>query len=115
MPVSICTQKEFLIESKLNGFWGGFVVTLGLCGAATSMEFTHGGFVLVIIIFIIIIIIIIVIVSEALFYTGVTTLFRDPWGGLSLVPLITILLRFVLLIFRGLFNCWCEENTGNTS
>ena len=49
------------------------------------------------------------------FYTGVTTLFRDPWGGLSLVPLITILLRFVLLIFRGLFNCWCEENTGNTS
>ena len=22
MPVSICTQKEFLIESKLNGFWG---------------------------------------------------------------------------------------------
>ena len=34
-------------------------------------------------------------VSEALFYTGVTTLFRDPWGGLSLVPLITILLRFV--------------------
>ena len=38
-------------------------------------------------------------VSEALFYTGVTTLFRDPWGGLSLVPLITILLRFVLLNF----------------
>ena len=30
MPVSICTQKEFLIESKLNEFWGGFVVTLGL-------------------------------------------------------------------------------------
>ena len=22
MPASICTQKEFLIESKLNGFWG---------------------------------------------------------------------------------------------
>ena len=30
MPVSICTQKEFLIETKLNGFWGVFVVTLGL-------------------------------------------------------------------------------------
>ena len=28
-------------------------------------------------------------VNEALFYTGVTTLFRDPRGGLSLVPLIT--------------------------
>ena len=28
--MSICTQKEFLIESKLNGFWGGFVVTLGV-------------------------------------------------------------------------------------
>ena len=30
MPVSICTQKTFLIESKLNGFLGIFVVTLGL-------------------------------------------------------------------------------------
>ena len=30
---------------------------------------------------------------------GITTLFRDPWGGLSLVPLITVLFRFVLLIF----------------
>ena len=30
MPVSICTQKEVLIESKLNGFWRGFVVALGL-------------------------------------------------------------------------------------
>ena len=30
MPVSICTQKKFLIELKLNGFWGDFVVTLGL-------------------------------------------------------------------------------------
>ena len=30
MPVSICTQEEFLIELKLNGFWGGFVVTHGL-------------------------------------------------------------------------------------
>ena len=43
MPVSICTQKEFLIESKLNGILGGFVVTLGLSGAAASVEFTHGG------------------------------------------------------------------------
>ena len=30
MPVSICTQKKFLIESKLNGFLENFVVTLGL-------------------------------------------------------------------------------------
>ena len=30
MPVSVCTQKKFLIESKLNGFWGVFIVTLGL-------------------------------------------------------------------------------------
>ena len=37
-------------------------------------------------------------VNEALFCTGVTTLLRDPWGGLPLVPLITILL---LLILRG--------------
>ena len=28
-------------------------------------------------------------VNEALLYTGVTTLFRDPKGALSLVPLIT--------------------------
>ena len=31
-------------------------------------------------------------VNEALFCTGVTTLLRDPWGGLSLVPLITSML-----------------------
>ena len=30
---------------------------------------------------------------------SIPTLFRDPWGGLSLVPLITILFRFVLLTF----------------
>ena len=30
MPLSTCNQKEFLIESKLNGFFGSFVVTLGL-------------------------------------------------------------------------------------
>ena len=30
MLVSVCTQKKFLIESKLNGFWGVFIVTLGL-------------------------------------------------------------------------------------
>ena len=34
-------------------------------------------------------------VNEALFCTGVTTLFRDPWGGLALVPLITILLLLI--------------------
>ena len=28
--------------------FGGFVVTLGLSSAATSVEFTHGGFALVI-------------------------------------------------------------------
>ena len=54
------------------------------------------------------------IVSEALFYTGVITLLRDPWGGLALVPLITILFRFAFANLRGYFNCWSEENTGNT-
>ena len=34
-------------------------------------------------------------VNEALFYTDVTTLLRDPWGGLALVPLITILLLLI--------------------
>ena len=40
-------------------------------------------------------------VSEALFYTGVTTLLRDPWGGLSSVPLITILFRFAFANLHG--------------
>ena len=30
MPLSTCNQKECLIESKLNGFWGGFSSTFGL-------------------------------------------------------------------------------------
>ena len=30
MPVSIFTQKEFLIESKLNGFWGVLLLLLEL-------------------------------------------------------------------------------------
>ena len=30
MPVSICTQKEFLIESKLNGFLGVLLLLLEL-------------------------------------------------------------------------------------
>ena len=30
MPVSICTQKEFLIESKLNIFWGVLLLLLDL-------------------------------------------------------------------------------------
>ena len=30
MPLSTCNQKEVLIESKLNGFFGGFAVTFGL-------------------------------------------------------------------------------------
>ena len=29
-PVSICTQKEFLIESKLNGFWGVLLLLFDL-------------------------------------------------------------------------------------
>ena len=33
--------------------------------------------------------------NEALFCTGVTTLLRDPWEGLALVPLITILLLLI--------------------
>ena len=46
---------------------------------------------------------------------AVTPLFRDAlWGGLSLMPLITVI-QVCLLTFCGLFNCWCEENTGNTS
>ena len=53
-------------------------------------------------------------VNEALFCTGVTTLLRDPWGGLALVPLITILFRFAFANLRGYFNCWSEKNTGNT-
>ena len=30
MPLTLCIQKEFLIESKLNGFWFFFSVTFGL-------------------------------------------------------------------------------------
>ena len=56
----------------------------------------------------------IIIVNEALFYTGVTTRLRDPWGGLSLVPLVTILFWFAFANLRGYFNCWSEKNTGNT-
>ena len=42
---------------------------------------------------------------------AVTPLFRDPlWGGLSLVPLITV--TFLYLLFTWIFGCWCEENTG---
>ena len=37
MAVSICTQKEFLIESKLNGFFGGFIGEIS--GAATPSPF----------------------------------------------------------------------------
>ena len=28
MPLTMCKQKEFLIESKLNGFLGGFLLHL---------------------------------------------------------------------------------------
>ena len=28
MPVTTCNQKEFLVESKLNGFFGGFLLHL---------------------------------------------------------------------------------------
>ena len=30
MPVTTCIQKDFLIESKLNGFWGVFLLYLDL-------------------------------------------------------------------------------------
>ena len=30
MPLTTCNQKEFLIESKLNGFFLGISVTFGL-------------------------------------------------------------------------------------
>ena len=30
MPLATCNQEEFLVESKLNGFWGGVSVTFGL-------------------------------------------------------------------------------------
>ena len=30
MPLSMCNQKEFLIESKLNGFLGGFLLHFDL-------------------------------------------------------------------------------------
>ena len=28
MPLTMCDQNEFLIESKLNGFFGGFLLHL---------------------------------------------------------------------------------------
>ena len=30
MPLTTCNQKEVLIESKLNGFFGGFLLYLDL-------------------------------------------------------------------------------------
>ena len=30
MPLTMCNQKEFLIESKLNGFFGIFLLHLDL-------------------------------------------------------------------------------------
>ena len=32
MPLTTCNQKEFLIESRLNGFWGGGGFLLHLVG-----------------------------------------------------------------------------------
>ena len=62
-----CTQKKHSLVSK-KGFLKS---TLSMC----SQTFTKVALMLA--------------VNEALFCTGVTTLLRDPWGGLSLVPLIT--------------------------
>ena len=41
MLVSICTQREFLIESKLNGFWGVLLLLLDLAVPLLPW-FTHG-------------------------------------------------------------------------
>ena len=30
MPLTMCNKKDFLIESKLNGFLGGFLLHLDL-------------------------------------------------------------------------------------
>ena len=44
MPLSTCNQKEFLTESKLNGFWGvlSLLLHLAVSGAATSVELLTG-------------------------------------------------------------------------
>ena len=42
MPVSICTQKEFLTESKLNGFFGVLLLLLDFAVPLLPW-FTHGG------------------------------------------------------------------------
>ena len=65
-------------------------ITVSPLRAVQSREALLVIIIIIIIIIINIIVIIIIIVNEALYYTGVTTLFRDPWGGLALVPLISI-------------------------
>ena len=37
MPLTTCNQKEFLIESKLNGFLGGFLFHL------VGLRYFHRG------------------------------------------------------------------------
>ena len=44
MPVSICTQKEFLIESKLNGFWGVLLLLLDLAVPLLPWSLLTGDF-----------------------------------------------------------------------
>ena len=46
MPLTTCNQKEFLIESKLNGFWGVLLLLLDLAVPLSSVVYSQ-GFVLV--------------------------------------------------------------------
>ena len=42
MPLTTCNRKEFLMESKLNGFLGVLLLLLYLAVPLLSW-FTHGG------------------------------------------------------------------------
>ena len=40
MPLTTCNQKEFLIESKLNGFCGVFLLHLILPGSSAAVNYS---------------------------------------------------------------------------
>ena len=42
MPLTTCSQKKFLIESRLNGFWEVLLLLLDLAVLLLPW-FTHGG------------------------------------------------------------------------